>query len=135
MKYRKKPTEVEAMQLTENNHLQLSDFVTERKTHRISFVYDYAILQDLQNTINTVKIGLGDYIVKYDDLLSSCDKDIFESTYSLVEETKEKTLTVNEIKKKLLELNPQIKSDKYTNPFIYRDVTRWYNELCELINE
>ena len=38
--------------------------------------------------------------------------------------------TAKEIRKKLKEINPQvIENSKYTNPFLYQDVRKWYNEL------
>jgi hypothetical protein len=43
---------------------------------------------------------------------------------------KQKLFTAREIRKKLLQMNPQIKEDsKYTNPFLYDDVKKWYEEL------
>ena len=43
---------------------------------------------------------------------------------------KQKLFTAREIRKKLLKMNPQIKEDsKYTNPFLYDDVKKWYKEL------
>jgi len=38
---------------------------------------------------------------------------------------------INEVKKRLVELCPEIKDDKYTNPFLYRDVMNWYKEINE----
>ena len=43
--------------------------------------------------------------------------------------TNQKLFTIEDIKNKLLELNPQIKNDEYTNPFLYEDIEKWYNEL------
>lgn len=36
----------------------------------------------------------------------------------------------NEIRSRLLKINPQIQKDsKYTNPFLHHDTKRWYEEL------
>lgn len=45
---------------------------------------------------------------------------------------RKKYISIEDVKKKLLELNPQIKSDEFTNPFAYRDIRDWYNELSKL---
>lgn len=38
--------------------------------------------------------------------------------------------TAEEIRAKLLELNPQIiENSEYTNPFLYQDIKSWYAEL------
>ena len=43
---------------------------------------------------------------------------------------KQKLFTAREIRKKLLQINPQIKEDsKHTNPFLYDDLKKWYEEL------
>lgn len=45
---------------------------------------------------------------------------------------KQKLFTAKEIRKKLLQMNPQIKENsKYTNPFLYDDVKKWYEELWQ----
>lgn len=45
---------------------------------------------------------------------------------------KQNLFTAREIRKKLLQMNPQIKEDsKYTNPFLYDDVKKWYEELVQ----
>lgn len=45
---------------------------------------------------------------------------------------KQKLFTAEEIRKKLLEMNPQIKENSnYTNPFLYDDIKKWYKELGE----
>lgn len=37
------------------------------------------------------------------------------------------------LKTKLLDLNPQIiENSKYTNPFLYEDIKKWYNKLDNL---
>lgn len=38
--------------------------------------------------------------------------------------------TAKEIRKRLLQMNPQIKEkSKYTNPFLYDDTKKWYHQL------
>jgi hypothetical protein len=41
-----------------------------------------------------------------------------------------------ELMKFLLELNPQIEEDsKFTNPFLYDDIRKWYKELAALTKQ
>lgn len=41
-----------------------------------------------------------------------------------------KKFTAKDIRKQLLQMNPQIKENsKYTNPFLYDDTKKWYHEL------
>jgi hypothetical protein len=41
-----------------------------------------------------------------------------------------KKFTAKDIRKRLLQMNPQIKENsKYTNPFLYDDTKKWYHEL------
>jgi hypothetical protein len=42
---------------------------------------------------------------------------------------KNKIFTVEEIRKKLEEVNPQIKNTKVMNPFLYNSIEKWYNQL------
>lgn len=47
---------------------------------------------------------------------------------------KQKVFTAKQVRKKLLELNPQIKENsKYTNPFLYENIREWYNDLGKLL--
>lgn len=44
----------------------------------------------------------------------------------------EPLFTATEIRKKLLQMNPQIKEDSTkTNPFLYESTKKWYEELGE----
>jgi len=48
---------------------------------------------------------------------------------------KNKLFTAEEIRIKLLQMNPQIeKGSKFTNPYIYDDVKKWYHELGGIPN-
>lgn len=43
--------------------------------------------------------------------------------------SKAPTLTVKAVIKKIEQLHPGLKDEKFTNPFLYKDITKWYNQL------
>lgn len=84
MKYRKKPVEIEAMQLTESNACDVltfcnscGDIVASNENGTIS-------IKTLEGTMTA---NIGDYVIKgVAGEFYPCKPDIFEATYDIVEE-------------------------------------------------
>jgi hypothetical protein len=81
MKYRKKPVEIEAIQWTGDNLVEISQFMTngryDSKTQTIQ-------IETLEGTMSA---NIGDYIIKgVKGEFYPCKPDIFEQTYDKVGE-------------------------------------------------
>lgn len=58
---------------------------------------------------------------------------VLNTMANIVHAHERKTFTAEQIRKKLLKLNPQIKNkSKFTNPFLYSDIEQWYDELGKI---
>jgi hypothetical protein len=83
MKYRKMPVEIEALQWTGENSLDIAEFVkdTEKK---YEFKGDGLFIHTLEGSMRASK---NDYIIKgVDGEFYPCKPDIFEQTYEEVNE-------------------------------------------------
>jgi hypothetical protein len=80
MKYRKKPVEIEAIQLTEENLDKIMEFCGDKiKSHPLTGV----VIETLEGNMTADK---GDYIIKgIKGEFYPCKPDIFELTYEKVE--------------------------------------------------
>ena len=81
MKYRKKPVEIEAIQWTGDNLVEISQFMTHGR-------YDAATKTiQIETLEGTMAANIGDYIIKgVKDEFYPCKPDIFEQTYDKVGE-------------------------------------------------
>lgn len=94
-KYRKKPVVIEAMQLKEDNILQMEEFIEDKKIE-IDGMYASAKFEDYKNTIckkgriiktleGNMRADMGDYIIKgVQGEFYPCKPDIFHKTYEKV---------------------------------------------------
>ncbi|EME3547197.1 hypothetical protein QPC10_002370 [Enterococcus faecium] len=83
MKYRKKPTVVEAMQLTEENLLEVKEWCNgELVPNAETSGYDLCI----SNLEGIMHADINDYIIQgVEGEFYPCKPDIFEKTYEVVE--------------------------------------------------
>jgi len=119
MRYRKKPVEIEAMQLTENNTCDVltfcnscGDIVASNEDGTIS-------IKTLEGTMTA---NIGDYVIKgVAGEFYPCKPEIFEATYDIVEEAQpylpnfEVTLVPEEIANiaSLLDNDPRMKKVEF----------------------
>lgn len=119
MRYRKKPVEIEAMQLTENNTCDVltfcnscGDIVASNENGTIS----------IKTLEGTMVANIGDYVIKgVAGEFYPCKPEIFEATYDIVEEAQpylpnlEVTLVPEEIANiaSLLDNDPRMKKVEF----------------------
>ena len=88
-KYVKKPVVIEAMQLKNENLIEVLDFISFDPTKAIA---DYYI--PIETKEGTMYATLGDYIIKEpfdkERMFYPCKPDIFEKTYEITEEQRTK---------------------------------------------
>lgn len=96
-KYRKKPVEVEAIQLTENNVIEVMKFANidintpcqKAEDYLDMYVNDIVPKEglDIETLEGTMKASIGDYIIKgVNGEFYPCKPDIFQKTYEEVVE-------------------------------------------------
>lgn len=79
MRYRKKPVEIEAIQVFVNNKEKVLSFLEGK------FIYGYKNSMLIETLAGNMLVDLGDYIVKgLDDKFYLCKPNEFERTYELV---------------------------------------------------
>ena len=86
-KYVKKPIEVEAIQITSDNLLELRNFLVNNDTAYGCIEFDFigAITVTIETLEGDMEAHEGDYIIKgIRGELYPCRKDIFEETYEEV---------------------------------------------------
>ena len=95
-KYLRKPIVIEALQLTEDTIMDCLDFVFGKQERKEFDVYcdEREVKEDNGFMINTVdgtkKVNFGDYIIKgAEGDFYSCEKEIFEENYELIETEEE----------------------------------------------
>lgn len=82
MKYRKKPVEVEAIQLTEENKNQVFNWITCSKE---AIYNEKGSAIKIQTLEGDMVASIGDYVIKgVEGEFYSCRADIFEMTYEPV---------------------------------------------------
>lgn len=120
MKYRKKPVEIEALQLTENNACDVLSFCNGHGDIVASKEEDGTI--SIRTLEGTMTASIGDYVIKgVKGEFYPCKPDIFEATYDIVEEAQpclpnlEVTLVPEEIANiaSLLDNDPRMKKVEF----------------------
>lgn len=82
MKYRKKPVEIEAIQWTGNNLLEIEEFVVNAKGRQFDTVGTSLFIHTLEGSMRAKPT---DYIIKgVKDEFYPCDESIFNLTYEQI---------------------------------------------------
>ena len=87
-KYRKKPIEIEAIQLTNESIIEVINWITNYTNIEIDTDKDDNVIGIIIPTLEgKMKASIGDYIIKGIRVeFYPCKPDIFEQTYELVEQ-------------------------------------------------
>ena len=90
-KYRKKPIEIEAIQLTNESIIEVINWTTDYISIKIDTDKDDNVMGIIIPTLEgEMKASIGDYIIKEpfgkERQFYPCKPDIFEQTYELVEQ-------------------------------------------------
>ena len=90
-KYRKKPIEIEAIQLTNESIIEVINWTTDYISIKIDTDKDDNVMGIIIPTLEgEMKASIGDYIIKEpfdkERQFYPCKPDIFEKTYELVEQ-------------------------------------------------
>ena len=91
VKYRKKPIEIEAIQLTNESIIEVINWTTDYISIKIDTDKDDNVMGIIIPTLEgEMKASIGDYIIKEpfnkERQFYPCKPDIFEQTYELIEQ-------------------------------------------------
>ena len=82
MRFRKKPIEIEAIQITPNNRQELDEFLNENDHVNIFFFHDKIWRVYIDTLEGTMVAYPGDYIIRgIQNELYPCKEEIFKKTY------------------------------------------------------